>query len=142
MLIPHLALGGLSSGSRRPLDLGKRRVDARNDRRPGSVPQPRVAQETKARADRRTATRWLDHLRSCAPCHALTGIVRRPSALMDALMARVPACPYGSPWPESRHAGRQGHVVEGIPMAPACGVPRPASSPVSHACVSLTLTWP
>ena len=102
MLIPLLAVSVLSSGSRRPLALVQRHGDARDDRRPGRVPPPMAAQETRARGGRRTATRWRDHLWSYAPRHALTGVVRRPSALM----ARVPACPHGSPWPESRPRAR------------------------------------
>ena len=94
MLIPLLAVSGLSSGSRRPLTPRS----ARDDHRPGGVPPPMAAQETRARGGCRTAPRWRDHLWSYAPRHALTGGVRRPSALM----ARVPACPHGSPWPESR----------------------------------------
>src|SRR5438105_8369867 len=71
MLIPLLAVGGLAAGRRRPLALVKRRVDARDDRRPGSVPQCMVAEETRARGGRRTVTQWLDTLRSCSPRHAM-----------------------------------------------------------------------
>src|SRR5262245_48584619 len=64
MLISLLAVGVLSSGSRRPLGLVQHYGDARDDRHPGSVPQPTCAQETRARYGRRTATRALENLRS------------------------------------------------------------------------------
>src|SRR5712691_7058803 len=123
----------------RPLALVKRRIDARDDRRPGSVPQPMVAQETRARADRRTATRWLDNLRSCSPRHAMTGIVRRPYALM----ARLPACTHGSP--VSHACGpRHGSRWPRQPPPSLCGSPpvsRPSAARARDACVSLTPTW-
>ena len=36
--------------------------------------------------------------------------------------------------PPAPDAGRQGRVVEGMPMAPACGAPGPARTPVPHTC--------
>src|SRR5215468_9173291 len=66
MLIALLAIAVLSLGSRRPLALVQRHGDARDDRRPGRVPPPTVAQETRAPCDRRTAPRGLAHLWSCS----------------------------------------------------------------------------
>src|SRR4029450_9051526 len=77
MLIALLAVGVLSSGSRRPLALVQHYGDSRDDRHPGSVPQPTGAQETRARYGRRTATRVLENLRSYYTRHALTSVVRK-----------------------------------------------------------------
>jgi hypothetical protein len=56
--------------------LVQRRGDARDDR-PGSVPQPTVEQETRARCGRSTATRLLENLRSRYTRDAMTDVVRK-----------------------------------------------------------------
>src|SRR5262245_57970005 len=77
MLIALLAVGGLSSASRRPLALMQRCGDSCDNRHPSSVPQPTVAQETRARGGHITATQWLEKLRSCWTSHTRTSIVRQ-----------------------------------------------------------------